>query len=125
MTKEEIMAIKAGRELDELVAEVFGDIFQHPYLGKLYHQFKGENEDYGWHAPAPVSTDITAAWLVLQRLLDQKFRVELLAIPNNGKHACYCDIMPSEIGGADERTGLIPADTMPEAICKAALLAKR
>lgn len=127
MTKEEIFAMEAGEELSQKVAEEM--------MGECYHQHWdgdrdsitclkcGESRFYHQRSQA-YSIDISAAWQVVERFSKRGFRLDFEVIPGDKDITNYCNIYPGEIDGARRQTGVIPGNFMPEAICKAALLAK-
>ena len=122
LTKDEILAMKHGRELDALVAEkVMGwvDLWKDEKHFKMYPpnkqnvgiRYAGRTEVWNY------STDISAAWKVVEEFNfyidnagygEKKYRVILGELNNNN------DIYRPEAFG----------ETAPEAICKAALLVK-
>lgn len=114
MTKEEILTMKAGEELDKLVAEALGDVSEVTGSDKCYRHFQ-ENPAYGgWSIPAPVSTDISAAWQVVDRLVDsvRHYMFDLRKVYVN------------TLWEASFQGRVAQGVTAPEAICKAALLAE-
>lgn len=117
--------MKAGREMDALVAEkVMGwkrfavcDKLHPPYMEETRHTFAHGFPDY--------STDITAAWEVAE-----KMRVAVMPIDGGGWAAKDISIDATHgtelyiIPGSDEECyGWTKADTAPLAICRAALKA--
>ena len=114
MTKEEILIMEAGIELDILVAESI--------MG--YQVFAGMTS-----ATSPLiittsqvlsySRDISAAWQVVDKLKEEK----LLFIDIFWDYeAWFCRI--EDIDGKTIGASELACDSAPEAICKAALLAK-
>ena len=104
-----------NEKLDELVSEAFGDSFQHKHYGKLYHHFKDNQMNHGWTVPAPLSTDISAAWCFVEKLISRY--VFDLYFDDVGE--CWvCKLFDGQV----EYKGY---GTAPEAICRAALLAKK
>ena len=100
MTKEEILAMKAGAELDYVVSQkVMGQ-------GQEGLGFRTDYNNY--------STDISAAWQIVEKLiLGYVFNLYFDDVGD-----CWvCELF----GGQQEYRGY---GTAPEAICKAALLAK-
>ncbi|MBA7499340.1 hypothetical protein ES704_02080 [subsurface metagenome] len=91
MTKEEILAMKAGRELDVLVSAKV-----------MEHRMEHRIEKY--------STDISAAWLVVEKLSNLIF--DLRKVYQNTD---WCASFEGNVAEGKKA---------PEAICKAALLAK-
>ncbi|GAH74230.1 unnamed protein product, partial [marine sediment metagenome] len=96
MTKEEILAMEVGEELDKLVAEAMGEPMPEfipenaldlQLAGSLIKSPKGNwlclcNYDEGdiptWR-PLPYSSDISAAWQVVVEMLSLGFCLELYA----------------------------------------------
>ena len=128
MTKEEVFAMEAGRDLDVLVAEeILGIEVEWDYspldpnhvLPRLpFH--KGESRvaiDSSAHGVENTiykySTDISAAWQVVEKML-----------PPSQIHRCLDDTYWVVFGFNTMIKPHIEAKTAPEAICKAALLAK-
>ncbi len=98
MTREEILAMEPGRELDKLVfIFVMGGRIPEPPLRARIMNF---------------SSDISASWEVVENM--QKTNLVRLSV-NEGDYIC-------KIGG-DLLCYTSFGKTMPEAICKAALLA--
>jgi hypothetical protein len=119
--------MSAGRELDALIAEkVMGSVpcdKWRPFTAYPAQWVKDTGECY--HAschppqmgPPHYSTDIAAAWAVVERLVVLGHPVELSLEPNdNGQ--CLCTLMAERMG--EEATW---GDTAPLAICRAALKA--
>lgn len=112
MTKEDILAMGAGQELDALVAkEIMG--METSRLGTSY-QFVWVSPPGSWSPPALYSTDILAAWEVVENLIEITMHMNL---------AGYWRVF---IGDVRTSSKPIWADgaTAPEAICKAALIAE-
>ena len=101
MTKEEILAMEAGIDLDLLITkEFFSDVGYHEY-----------------------STDISAAWKVVEKLLTVVNIVDVWGSYIGQEHGgFYCRIRGGITLGLEFTVG--PYQGAPEAICKAALLAK-
>jgi hypothetical protein len=113
MTRDEILKMKYGPELDALVAEkVFKYWNVEMYEGKLVH---GENNMNGWPVVTPhYSTEISAAWKVVEN--NFMTGTQELRIGARGKafqFTCY----------HNGNKGEAVAETAPLAICRAALLA--
>ena len=133
MTYDEIMALEAGRELDALVAEKVmgwkwdkGNSLQHLLLGPdgaigavIFHD--GIADDDGIVQPLDCphySTDIAAAWEVVEKLRRANDGEYLFTINDAGMwYAKFLD----EHGEPVSRSGF--CDTAPLAICRAGLLA--
>ena len=98
MSKQEILTMEAGDKLDELIAE---EIFHWVYKARVMPYY---------------STDISAAWQVVEKLV--KRYVFDLYFDDVGD--CWvCKLFD----GQQEYKGY--GQAAPEAICKAALIAKR
>ncbi len=124
MTKEEILAMEAGRHLDKAVAELMGKGF-----GWRMQEDDGELMPGVWHlekegnwAYWSPSTDISAAWLVVERMKKEIFSRRhffLLLLQQQTIH---------EVKSTRERIYVGWPDVFwhitPESICKAALIAK-
>ncbi len=108
MTRDEILAMKPGRELDSLVAEkVMG------YT--TYGQFR--DKDGVRVMIDRYSTDIAAAWEVAEKMtsLFWEMNLDTGSKSNTTKVEFYRTF--------DQTFHVVVANTAPEAICKAALLA--
>ena len=116
MTRDEIINMPAGRELDVLVAEkVMGEKGFKPVIDAIT-EFNGfgviNRPVYGEIEFSCYSTSIVAAWEVVEKFIFQL---------HHGVDGYWCVLMtPEEINGQDvfEAGG----DTAPLAICRAALL---
>ncbi|HHW13720.1 MAG TPA: hypothetical protein GXX28_02130 [Firmicutes bacterium] len=122
MTRDEILAMKPGRELDALVAErVLGykvvDVLPQ---GITYMAGKRKR----WIKNPNYSTDVAAAWEVRSELLESHGGVELVRMCE--KHPELCELTTSRWRDSKEQRVVIAvmADSMPEAVCKVALLAE-
>jgi len=117
VTKEEILTIEAGRKLDGLVGqEVMGVKVEYPF-GSRYPYYLREGK---WDTVAPYSTDIKAAWEVVEKLRGHEFRMHNEY--HDEKWHGYCGIeQPEDLG---EGYFSATAEYLPEAICKAALLTR-
>ena len=112
MTKDEIWAMEAGEELDKLV------------IKELMHHIRDDSERprckicsvwKDWYKPAgcedkKYSTDISAAWQVVEKLKDYYPEIEF----NQYTKKWEVTFLVGETASAD---------TAPEAICKSALIA--
>lgn len=140
-TQDEILAMGPGRELDALVLEI---IFRFPRKKLFPPEYWEEGDEpfscYNYipsgkpkrthmidSRPVPTfSRTIAAAWLVVDKLVNTGYCPSIL-FDDNG-HWC---MSLSGIGGVGHSfstpctdDGTIWCDTVEEAICKAALLAK-
>ncbi|MBA7576092.1 hypothetical protein ES708_27927 [subsurface metagenome] len=135
MTKEEILAMEPGTELDILVAE---KVMGHPmpdfisedaldlYLAGtpihcdswtcVCHYDEGDIPTW---VPATYSTDISAAWQALKKLREEYWCIEI-------KIADGCWVIMELLRTPPIRVEVnagTPFERLPEAICKAALIA--
>ena len=111
MTKDEILAMKPGRELDTLVAE---KIFGLEYMECIgcYIDSNGDEQKIQRH-----STDIETAWEVIEKIIANKLE-PMLSFQNG----LWCmAILNARYN--DPFIDLAQCKTAPEAICKAALVA--
>jgi len=152
MTKEEILAMEANEELDKLVAvEVMNELMSDLFIPEdaLELQLAGspiksgggnwvclckyeEGDIPKWH-PLPFSTDISAAWQVVEKLRsmeDGEGKSLLCCLNIYSDHDecwdirwCYSELSNRNDGHKDHRLPL-SWFSFPEAICKAALLIK-
>lgn len=107
MTRDEILAMPAGRDMDALVGEyVFG---WEKGTFPVYEPMKSKHGDYMVRPISNYSTDISAAWDVVEKLKESSLWLDL----NTSPDGC-------QVGFADY---FVFADTAPLAICRAALLA--
>ena len=113
MTKEEILAMKAGKELNIKVTEkVMGRRFtQDETFGDMEIS---EGMVYGYLQT--YSEDISAAWQVMERMKGYNPRIEFDSYSQKWE-ATF------SVREANFTCPVILANTAPEAICKAALLA--
>ena len=148
MTKEEILAMEAGRELDVLVAkEIFGIGVEWDHaswdvnelLQKLPFR-KGQPRTISGPMAHPVSntvyeysTDILAAWRVVEKIRgmeDSRGNQLLCCLKIHSDYAEVWDIhwsySESSIMNDGHKDHKLPLSwySFPEAICKAALLVK-
>ncbi len=113
MTRERVLAMKAGRELDADIAEKIMGI-------KVHFEYSPDGPVYlldstllnGRYHVKNYSTNISAAWDVVEKMQETKL-VRLFA--NGEDYIC-------KIGG-DLMFCISKCNSMPEAVCKAALLA--
>ena len=128
MTRDEIMKLEAGREMDKLVATKVMEL-EPCDKWQLYHvdvidgaRYKLEDKAcnhptgkcYPEQMPPAYSTNIEAAWRVVEKL-SNKFSFAI----NNDMGYWYADFWNSA-----ENMNPTEDDTAPLAICRAALLAK-
>jgi len=120
VTKEEILAMEPGRKLDILIAkEAFGlKIDEDGMVLVTYHLSKGDIECP--EAPQPYSTDISAAWQVLEKL-QEKWRWITLFCDHGAWFITLENPDEKEIKKITTDVGM----ELPEAISKAWLLANK
>jgi hypothetical protein len=132
MTKDEILNMPAGREMDALIAEkVMG--WKRPPSGNGWNVttlFKrktpdGQNLQVAWVGDGMVefSADISAAWEVVEKMNQMKWRFYSRSITYNDGliyKSIAAQFQNEHALGID--TGYIDAETMSLAICRAALL---
>jgi hypothetical protein len=148
LTREEVLAMKAGRELDALCCErVFG--YAHLTGDMVPDDHKHHNLDDGQQQEVWVkdlgdgmvdryckycgdlpcySTDMTAAWEIVKHVQTERpyWRFSILGgdegFGSQWKAEWFGEADPDKDYG--DRHGIARCATAPEAICKAALLAK-
>jgi hypothetical protein len=122
MTRDEILNMPAGREMDALIAEkVMGWVWAHspePYISGWYK--KGSGGDFTQSFEP--STDISAAWEVVDKM-DEKFSfiLECNNPPSTIEYKWFCELYAKCEPYIDYE---VYSSTAPLAICRAALLAK-
>ena len=132
MTSDEILAMKPGRALDAQVAEkVMGWTWAETNEGLeglfppqefAIHGFKPIlifNDLGHLHGMPEYSTDITPAWEVAEKFDNMTLR-KMREADGNVRHSVYMWLENI----INNPMIMYKADTLPEAICKAALLAK-
>ena len=119
MTKEEILAMEAGRELNALVDE---EIMHTSY--ELYgRKFYGAGKEF----PLAYSTDISAAWQVVDKMSQDGWRIRITERAESSKQhwgVCFIDYRIKDLRRVDRPVKCAFHQEIPEAICKAALLAR-
>jgi len=113
MTKEEILAMEAGEELDALVLKSF-------WWGLVKHDVEGATKFLMDWCKFHPSTDISPAWEVLKKLREDYWCIEIVI-------ADGCRVIMELLRTPPIRVEVnagTPFERLPEAICKAALLAK-
>ncbi len=143
MTKEEILAMEAGKELDVLVAE---KVMGHPmpdfipeaaldlYLaGSPIHYdswtcvCRYDEGDIPKWVPDPYSTDISAAWRVVDKLTEEWTRenkpISIEVIYDCGSYETKIETWNEDKQDWNEPIFSGSCEAAPEVICKAALIA--
>ncbi len=138
MTKEEILAMEAGPELDALVAE---KIMNHPrpdfipedaldlYLAGTPIHYDSwtcvcrydEGDTPKW-VPDPYSTDISAAWPVVEEWTKRNKPISIEVIYDCGAYETKIETWNDGKKGWNEPILSGSCEAAPEAICKAALI---
>jgi hypothetical protein len=129
MTRDEMLELKPGRELDELVirhimnipivesVDLFG---QEPFPAAWWVEDEGwyiadeRDEDGLIYMPFNPSEDISAAWEVAEKMSEEWPQFSIARVDTG-----WCVMWGFDGYGWPEATG----KTAPEAICKAALMA--
>lgn len=116
MTRDEIMNIPAGRDMDKLIAEKIMALTGIRWSTSYPTDWIYSNGEYvvgknlGWDALPRYSTDISAAWEVVEKLRHRGlFQI-------NVWHNDMCQVNLSNCDA-------VVSETAPLAICRAALLA--
>lgn len=144
LTTDEIMAMPAGRELDALVAQLMGWRWWHKEDYALLvngednwpanthfslQEGKGQATGLDTGNVPHYSTDISAAWQVIERLKERGHTVAIAVGRTQLWHdhtqeiAVGVDLEISGYDGSLEAGIVMQADTLPLAICRAALAA--
>jgi len=120
ITKEEILAMEAGYELDALVAtRIMGWRRIRPGMYQWMWSANGKRVLYACSEWKP-STDISPAWQVVEKMLDLGFCIELYAPKPLATE--WSVLYVTNV--SRYQTDKVYAPEAPEAICKGALLAK-
>lgn len=119
MTNEEIDELEAGQRLNELVAElVVGE--KPPFAYADPTAGGGHGDPGGYRIGArPYSTDIGAAWSVVERLLSLHWALSELSSDEGSRWGVILEKYPRE----DEIYATAEAETAPLALCRGALKA--
>jgi hypothetical protein len=117
MTREEILNIPAGREMDKLIAERITKLkgikwSSYCPIDWIYHHAGG----LGWSVIPFYSTNISAAWQVVEKL-NEKWSVRVISYYQSDCLANIWDVKNFD------KSYMARADTVPLALCRAALLA--
>jgi hypothetical protein len=122
MTREEILSLTAGRELDCQVAErVMGDVLD---AEGWWASADGSKCSYADDGPRPYSTSIGAAWKVVERMCPGvEYWFDLYNGSQPGQPDTWISVFHQSAGKVLGEAFEAKAPSAPEAICKAALLA--
>ena len=124
MTRDEILAMEPGEELDRATAEyVLGRPFQKPgHEPCCTCQVCGHGFD---ECLCGLSEDIAAAWEVVEKIDAGSYRWRLASKHCRSGHVWWTATLDKYLGAVNGWKEMVyaPGDTAPEAICKAALLA--
>jgi hypothetical protein len=123
MTRDEILKMSAGREMDALIAILLGwqvdELTAFSPTGSRNSRHKGDDNWLEYY-----SSDIAAAWQVVEKLR-QQYRFELFeyTTPEDGRHYRARFYRPRATMFCSEVSFVAPAYYPAVAICRAALLA--
>jgi hypothetical protein len=118
MTREEILNMPAGREMDALIAEKVLNLmvdyeFEEPFVPALRDKYDE------WGYLPNYSADIAAAWEVVE-----KMRMAIIPKDGGGWFAAIEQDFDETLGYYERQVSYwITADTVPLVICRTALLA--
>ncbi len=126
MTRDEILAMGAGDELDDLVVIHLFNWAPYDESRNVSHEcyYKMPNGYMGDEDDRPkFSTDIAAAWAVVDPQNDQRWYYDISSVICGGWIVQVYDEQKAVATKGDGSTGIkVMADTAPLAICRAALL---
>ena len=117
MTRDEILAMKPGRELDALVMRTVFKAEKKDIGDECYWVLEVNGEEVCWPRWFSPSTDIAAAWEVAEQLQKQGYVVCIELLPYEETSVGVYEADPAN------QIAYAKAQTPAEAICKAALLA--
>jgi len=125
LTKDEILAMEPGRELDALVAEKIFGLKYKECIG-CYIDSNGDEQKIQRH-----STEIAAAWEVVEKMYIEGFRYTINILDDwrfekPTQHCCFAKLKPDCTDGSCTKSYdhfHAYGDTVPGVVCKAALLA--
>jgi hypothetical protein len=100
MTREEILGMEAGPKLDGMIGEFITGVMVDCYT------------------TLPYSTDIKAAWEVVEKIFKEKWETNLYNSTDSVNYTWDCRLFKEDLYRV-----IAHGKTAPEAICKAALLA--
>jgi Phage ABA sandwich domain len=129
MKPEDIENMQAGREMDEVVHLALwpeDEILQLPWGDNILRQCRKPRREeiphHSWFCLPHYSTDIAAAWQVVEKLREQ-FPIVVLQFEPEG---CSVEVNTDKATPSYYRiVADVFADTAPLAICRAALLTVR
>jgi hypothetical protein len=136
LTREQIENMPASREIDALVAEfIMGEkkpiyLHSHPIVTQTKYSInmswyclpEYEKGDVCEWIPKPYSTDIAAAWEVVETFDRKSWDVSVSSLTDNDDEVWevfFAEYFEDGVG----RIGKASAETAPLAICRAALIA--
>jgi hypothetical protein len=127
MTKDEILNIPDGREMDALISrDVFGMKIDKTFKGEwvvnpTYTDIFGKHQDtaIGW-PPNSYSTNISVAWEVVEFLKRNFWSTEIICWDFSERWVVTCEYRTGH--GEPKKTLYADAETPMLAICRAALL---
>lgn len=138
MTKQDIENMPAGREMDALIAEKVMDwkpcyIVKHQFgMALISQHLKKEDAEAACEKgdemiesqPPKYSSDITAAWLVVEKLLNNKLWTFNLEVTGSGNPIQCVEASFSYPSEDEECVSTANTADEPLAICRAALMTK-
>ena len=115
----DVREMKAGRELDNLIAEFVMGAIDKDFDEIYTNEWRFKRENGTWFPSCHYSTEISAAWEIVEKMREVGYFIRL-ADQDKFFRARFYDpeFLPVE------KPSWVKAETAPEAICKAALLAK-
>jgi len=117
MTRDEILSMKPGRELDALIMRTVFKAEKKDIGDECYWVSEFDGEEVCWPRWFRPSLDISAAWEVVEEMLERGgCEIGCYGSKSGGK---WFEVNVITMNGEVKVT----AHTAPEAICKAALLA--
>ena len=120
MTRDEILKMEAGREMDYLVEEhVFGAV-RAEWLGNITFEY----DDFTYinsHEVPPHSGNIASAWNVFEKIRGNFFSSQVM-VWDHSNHYAVC-LSPRRGHNEPDNDIVAYAPTAPLAICRAALIA--
>jgi len=124
MSKQQIFDMLTDRTLDAAVAEMMGILVNYEFDEPRVPAPFGRYDE--WVCLPPYSTDIAAAWTVVEWLIrDQQWIVVMTLYAPIRSDAVIVTLKPSESFQDEARSISMQGNTAPDAICRAALAAMR
>ena len=115
----DIREMKSGRELDNLISERVMGLTEKDFDDIYTNEWRFKREGGHWFPSRHYSTEIFAAWEIVEKMREVSYFIRLA---DQGKFIRVRFYNPDFL--PVEKPSWVIAETAPEAICKAALLAK-